>query len=332
MASFPLIKVTGSYTDVGRAIGVQMAPQIKETLKKHRDEVPNFDHYLSESQKYYTFTKSIFPQYIEEMEAIAIAAEVSPAEFFFNNNREVYDSAEIYDRTHDHCTIAVSFNQAGVIFGHNEDWDLSALSSLYLLQATINETTFLSLNYAGAVPGVAAGINNWGLIQGINDLYQTPGFGVPKNFLARAILESHSLKEARDLIQNTQKASGFNHVLVQGLEGLNIEISGNQVDVDEITSPAYVHTNHYLTALKSQETFHTASSLARYISAWELIKPGMDVIGMQSLLSDTTNALYPICRADETLSSLVFDTQNHIVYISHGHPCQNSYETYHLFA
>jgi len=328
MGNFPYIKVIGDYWDIGTAIGTRMGDKIRQVIFQHEREVPDYHNLLQESKKYYTFTKSVFPHYIEEMEAIAAAANVPSEKYFFNNNREVYDVAEKYD--HDHCTIAVSFNQNGAIIGHNEDWHISALDSLYVLHATVNGTTFLSLNYAGAIPGVAAGVNSWGLIQCINDLYQINKFGVPKNFLARAILGCHSLNEAIGLIKDTKKASGFNHVLVQNKQVINIEIAGDEVVVDPILTETYVHTNHYLSNLKQLEKFHTQSSQCRYDRAIQIIKPNMAVQNMKDLLSDTKDTDYPICRPEETIASLVFEPDRGVVYIAKGHPCQNSYEEYSL--
>jgi predicted choloylglycine hydrolase len=332
---FPLIKVSGSYADIGHAIGKTMAFQIKKSLTDHKKEIPDYSDYLEKSKKYFDYTNTIFPQYISELEAICESAGVDKYDYFFSNNREVYDVAEKYDAqsavTHDHCTIAVSFNGHGAVVGHNEDWHISALDSLYLLKATINEITFFSLNYAGAIPGVSAAINNFGLVQCINDLYQTNQFGVPKNFLARAILECNNINDAEKLIKNIRRASGFNHVLVQGESGLNIEIAGDKISTQQFDTN-YVHTNHYLSSeLRDSEKFHTVSSEARLFRASELIKPGMTVAQMQSLLSDTQNRKNPICRGNETIASIVFDTSAKEVYISHGHPCSNPYQLYKPF-
>lgn len=329
---FPYIEVSGSYQDVGQAIGTRMGPIIRKSITHLKNNTSGYADFINISKDFYDFTNKLFPQYILEMEAIANAAGVDKYDYFLHNNREVYDAAELHDKQfaakHEHCTIAVSFTPTGIIVGHNEDWGPEGAEELYILKATVNGSTFLSLNYAPAVPGVSAGLNSWGLVQCVNDLYQKNQFGVPKYFLSRAILESKSLDDAVNLLKNTQRGSGFNHVLAQGKRAVNIEIAGDQIASDEITKP-YVHTNHYI-SLKNVERFHTVSSDARFRRATELIRPNMTENEMKTLLSDTKDEANPICRPEETIGSLIFDTSRKSVLICKGHPCSNHYREYSL--
>jgi hypothetical protein len=172
-------------------------------------------------------------------------------------------------------------------------------------------------------------MNNYGLVQCINDVYQTKQIGVPKNYIARAILEVKSLDEAEILIRNTPKASGFNHVLAQGNEIRNIEIAGNSIGIQKVIDKPYTHTNHYLTdELKSLEAFHTKSSEERYKRASELLKDNLSVQDIKNILSDTKNQEFPICRPDETIGSAIFMPSELKAYFCYGHPCAGVYKEF----
>lgn len=333
MKKYQVLDIRGSHQDVGYAIGESFKKEIQESVEKRKAYIPNYDFYLEKSKKYFIFTKNIFPNLIEETEAISKAAGVEVADYFFINNRETYDEAEEYDKKEavnpDHCTIVVGFGKDGLVVGHNEDWSADAQNNIYILKATIGDVTFIGLNYKTAIAGVAASMNNYGLVQCINDLYQTNQFGVPKNYLARAVLECKSLDEAERLIRNTKKASGFNHVLAQGSKVTNIEIAGDKTAVEKVLGKPYVHTNHYTSPeMKSLEKFHTKSSEARYKRATKLLSDSMEFEDIKKLLSDTENTDFPICREGVTIGSVITIPEKHEFWASYGHPCKNEYYKY----
>lgn len=331
--TLPFYEVKGDYRQVGEFIGITFRQQIQESIKQRRLEIPNYFDYLPKSQQCFNLTKKYFPDLIIETESIAKAADISPLEFFFINNREVYDPAEEYDRSQavnlDHCTVVAGFDHQKLIIGHNEDWSAEALDEIYILKATINDVTFIGLDYNVAVAGLSASMNNFGLVQCINDIHQVNKIGVPKNYLARAILEAKTLDEAENIIKNTPKASGFNHVLAQGNEVRNIEIAGDNIGIQRTIEKPYVHTNHYLTEeLMSLEEFHTRSSEERYRRALELLKNNLTFTDIKNILSDTQNKNFPICRPDETIASAIFIPSELKVNFCYGHPCAGEYVEY----
>lgn len=324
MKKFDYLEVKGSHKDVGKAIGLKFRKEIQNRVFDRQKEISNYSEFLKRSEPYYKVTKERFPGLVEELEFMAYAAGVGVSDLFSINNREVYDQEQS-----EHCTVAVSFNGGGALVGHNEDWKSASSNALYFLKAIIGDTTFSGLQYKVTIPGVAATMNSWGLVQCINDLYQETQIGVPKNFLARAVLETKTLDEAENLLKNTKRASGFNHVLIQGNEIRNVEIAGDKLVVERVVNKPYVHTNHYLSNnMELLEKFHTKSSEARYERAKKLIKSNMTEKEMEKLLSDTKNKRYPICREDATLGSLIFLPKNKEVYVCYGHPCEGKYLKY----
>lgn len=333
MKQLPYYKIKGSYQQFGEFLGVTFRRSIQESINRRRKEIKGYYSYLPKSQECFEITKKYFPNLIVESEAIAKAADVPLIEFFFINNREVYDPAEEWDKKHavnpDHCTVVAGFDAGELIIGHNEDWSLEAIDDIYVLEATVGDTTFIGLNYTVGVSGLSASMNNYGLVQCINDIYQTNRIGVPKNYIARAVLETKTLDEAENIIKSVPRGSGFNHVLAQGSEIRNIEIAGDQIGIQKSIGKPYVHTNHYLTdELKKLEKFHTISSEQRYARATELLKQELTREDIQKILSDTSNKDYPICRADETIGSAVFLPSELKAYFCYGHPCAGEYKEY----
>lgn len=329
--TFPYLEVSGTYREVGIAIGTKFRETIQSRIKFRRQTVKEYETYLGQIGPYLEESIKAFPNVIEEMKGIAEGANVPLEDYFLNNTYEIYDF-DFEDFEKGHCTIGVSFNKDGAIIGHNEDWPPEAGmgDDLYILKATVNGTTFLGLNYAVEVPGTAAGINSHGLVQCINSLYLQSQIGVPKTIISRAILECKTLDEAESLILKTKRASGYNHVLVQDHIVKNVEIVGDLVDVQTKTDETFVHTNHVLSPeLVHFEKFDSKSSVPRFDRATELIKNNMTKEEMVLLLSDTQNEQYPICNKG-TIGSLVIIPHPKEVWVCCGQPCPGEFVKYTL--
>lgn len=326
MKKFDYLEVFGKHEDIGRAIGLKFKFEIQQRIVARKRRIKNYSEYLKKGEPFYHATKEFFPDLIREIEGVAGSAGVGIADYFMVNCREVSSLPKS-----DHCTIAVTFDKRGAIIGHNEDWNGTAPEALYLLKATVGDTTFFGLQYKAIIPGATAATNNWGLTECINDLNEITQPGVPKHFLARAVLECRSLDEAENLIRKTKKASGFNHLLVQGMEVRNIEVAGDHLSVEKAVGQPYVHTNHFLSPkLKKFETYCTQSSLERYERARQMVIDAKSVIDMENLLSDKTNTDFPILREKATLGSMVFDIGNKKAFIRYGNSSNEDFVGYDL--
>ena len=326
--TFPYLEIKGTYYEVGHAIGEMFRGKIQETIEDRKKTISRYQERLDQTKPYYKEAKAYFPQLVDEMRGMTDGAQIELPDLFFHNNPEVYDRMAEWDRerveTSDHCTIAVSFNKEGALVGHNEDWSIESLDELYVLKATVGNTTFLGLNYATFLPGSSASLNQWGLVQCINELEQENKIGVPKYFLARAILECKNLEEAETLILKTNRASGYNHMLVQGDDLWDIEIAGHDIDVVKQENTPYVHTNHCISKHMIQyQKFASQSSLERYKRARELVKNDMTKETMIDLLSDTTNTEFPICRENFTIASVLIEPHNFTMHVCYGMPSKD---------
>lgn len=325
MKKFDYLEVSGTHEDVGRAIGTKFKEVIEKVVAGRKRRIPDYENYLKKTEPYFKAAEEAFPDLTIELSATAKAAGVGIADYFALNNREVPHGK----KDADHCTIAVSFGKDSVVVGHNEDWKGASPDAIYILKATIGDITFMGLQYKVTIPGVAVSMNNWGLVQCINELNNEAQMGVPKNILARAVLECKTLDEVENLIRRTKRASGYNHVLVQNNEVRNIEIAGDRMSVEKVVGGTYVHTNHYLAAeMILLEKYHTKSSVARYERAMKLALPGGGKSEMEALLSDTANNKYPISRKTATLGSVVAVPKEQKMYICYGPPDKGEYIKY----
>lgn len=326
---FPYLEISGTYRQIGKIIGENFRDNIQQTILFRKTHIRKYDQYREKIQPYFQIAREKFPDYIEELTGICEGANVPVPDLFFHNTGETHDYFLEVSRqkaeTEDHCTVVVSRSKEGSIIGHNEDWAIESIDELYILKATIGNLCFIGLNYASYIPGISATLNSYGLVQCINEIHQTTRIGVPKNFIARAVIECPTIDHAVNLIQSTPRASGYNHVLVQGKELCDIEIAKYEIDVERRIVSPYVHTNHFISKrmqkYENDWTAHVKNSHARYIRAKELIKPIMDASDMQYILSDIRDPLYPICRKDATIGSVIIEPSKKVFTVCYGPPC-----------
>jgi predicted choloylglycine hydrolase len=325
---FPFLEVKGNHRDLGFAIGQRFKKEIQERIKSRKENIPGYYQYLEKVAPYYQITKKYLPEIVEELEAMSEGSKVPTDDLFFHNCREIYNLF-INSSENDHCTTVVSQKNNSILVGHNEDWILEGIEDLYILKANLGKTTILGLANNTLLPGDVAMANSHGLVQCINELNSESDLGVPKNFVARAVLDCENIEEATNLIKSLPLASGFNHVLVQKDKIVNIEMSASQISIDQINQNSFVHTNHFLSPkLKQIETFRSKSSEIRYKRARNLLKNNSHKIkSITNLLSDTSDGIHSICR-DETIASLVFSPNKNEVWICPGPPDKGKYLKY----
>lgn len=323
MKKFPFVKVKGSHREVGVAIGTQLKEKIVRVLAKNKLLITDeFDRLVETSKPFLELAQKYFPQYVEELVGIAEGATVSFDEMFLSTTLEVvnYDKI-IYDAAH--CTIIGVPQNHGYLLGHNEDAVAYTGDDLFVLDAEIEGTHIVGLSYLDSVVGSSVAANGFGLVQAINELHhQPPQLGVPKNFIARAILDCKTLEEAEDIIRTIPRGSGYNHVFIQGDRLWNIESTATEYTIEKVKGTPYVHTNHYVTALKKKVEKTTGESVLRYEKVSSALVDFSSVEDIQKMLSDTTDP--PVCRP-ETIGSAVFDPTHNVAYIACGHPTPEGY-------
>lgn len=335
LRTFPYLEVSGTNRDVGMAIGEMFRGKIQEIIADRKHYIKKYSDHIESTRAYLKESEDAFPQYVEELRGMADGANVGFLDLFFHNTPEVYDHTLDWDReqaqTDGHCTIAVSFTGDDVIVGHNEDWSIESQDELFILKSTIGETTILCLSYASFLMGSAASMTSNGLVQCINELHQMSYPGVPKYFIARAVLDCPTLFDVEEMIRKTKRGSGYNHVLAQHRDVRDIELTGRSMDVEAVRDRPYVHTNHCISAhtIPFQITA-SESSLHRFDRATELVKNNMTIDDMKRLLSDTKDPKFPICRENHTIGSVVIECEKQTMHICYGTPDTGTFVPYRL--
>lgn len=336
--SFPYLEISGSNRDLGLAIGEMFRGKIQEVIEDRKHYIRHYQTRLQETNPYIKEATKYFPNYVAELQGMADGANVPFIDLFFHNTPEVYDRTLDWDReqaqTEDHCTIIVSFGPTGPLIGHNEDWAIESLDELYVLKATINGVTYLGLNYATFLIGCSATLTSNGMVQCINELHQESHAGVGKYFVARALLDARNLEHAEEILRSIPRASGYNHVLVNENVCMDIETSGSDIDIEKRIGVPYAHTNHFLSTRMQQyekdEATHHKNSYERLKRALELTRNNMTVQDIEHVLADTKNQLYPICREDATIGSVILEPAEQTVYICYGPPNRGTFLPYKL--
>lgn len=328
MKQFPIVRISGTHYEVGRAVGEVMRGSIVTLFEKNRSLHPYyFVRHKDGANALIGLTQSYFSQYIEELRGMADGAGLPMEELFLSNTRELGYFESSADA--DHCTVIAVPSDDGYLVGHNEDWEADALDHLYILDATIEGVKIFGLGYdfVNTIIGDSVAINQFGLVEAVNELSHTDThIGVPKAFIARAVIDCKTLEETEEIIKTIPRRSGFNHFLVQEKRLLNMETSAKEYAVEKMESTKYLHTNHYVTNLKRIDKGNAISE-ARFAKVQKLLPTANSVEDMKRALSDTHEP--KVCR-DETIGSVIFDIPKKQALVAYGQPTQDSYVEYSL--
>lgn len=320
---FPIVKAKGTNYEVGFAIGFQLKTVISEYLVEQRKFLGNLlQQKILESELFLDQAEHYFPKFIEELRGMSEGANVNLKELILANFREISDLGPAQPTR---CTILGIPGDNGYILGHNEDWLVDTEKYLYILDATINGVKITGLGYCYELIGGSVAINGYGLIEAVNELLHYEGggkpTGVPKNFIARAILDCKTLQEAELIIQQIPRAGGFNHVVVYDNQLWNFETSARKFATQKIVNEAYVHTNHYVTPELMGLDRGTEESRSRLNKVKSQISTVKSISEIKNLLSDREEP--SICR-DNTIGSVIIDVK-HKIYVAYGKPSIDNY-------
>ncbi len=330
MSPFPIIEIHAeSHEEFGYLLGKAIKKKIQIIVKKvladaaKRNKI-TIKEILRRTDLYLPYAQRYFPQYVQEIRGIAKGANVSFEKIWAINIEEI-----VFDDFLEHCSTIVQKEGNGFTVFHNEDFEPIFKKHTVILKGSIKKTSFISLVFAGLVPGSSVSRNNFGLIQAIDSVHPKLTLtGIPKNILARAILEAETIEEAIHILNHPARASGYNHILLQGNKAVNIETSSTKVNVQEIKN-VFIHTNHYLLGLKDR--YPMPLSKERYK---QLTKGMQNKIQSREKIIELLSAHKnpPICHHNLkdgiTIASLAASTNNQTLLITSGNPCTNKYLPY----
>ncbi|MFL6287788.1 MAG: C45 family autoproteolytic acyltransferase/hydrolase [Actinomycetes bacterium] len=358
--TLPFVNVAGSHRQVGHQIGEACATAVRDAATLDHGEVPRDGRTMAEQLKlaaeYRRVTAECLPYLVEEMDAVAEAADVDPVRVFAASIEEIW-------RDHDAATISGSSNLSSergrctdlvvgppatasgdVLIAHNNDLNASVESKLVAIEWKVDDEP--GMFTIGVGPWISVGWNSAGLALSGNELAPNDNrVGVPRLLLVREQLRHSTVEEAVSAALHPARASAYNTIFASP-DGKVVNVEGSATDgaVSSLDDTgAMVHTNHYVcSSMLQYEDDHAYAkrSARRYERGSELLadasaEPGSVTEEMLlQFLGDHANAPDSLCRhpTEATTSKTVFwcltnVTQRTITY-GRGNPCAPTPQTY----
>lgn len=318
IGSYPVVTVTGTHAQVGRAVGEAMAgrvheyydalePQLSAKLRAFaRDKRPVFEAYVAS-------VTQLYPRLVEEVMGFAEGAKVDPEfamlmQFQFEVDSLGSGTGQVDPRREACSDIHIGGTGMGVtgndgILAHNEDGGTSVLKTGYFSNATYTDvrpdeaSNIFAFHYPGALAGNAFSWNGRLAITN-NALFPTEvrKSGVPRNFANRDAIQARTSSDciARSTISSI--ASGFNLNIASaggGLHDVEVGPGGENYHYDTPVHTAAPHFNNYL--YLRVPSVNDTSSVHRLNRYMEFPMP-TNVTDARAILGDHQDAAYPIFR------------------------------------
>ncbi|MEX0694420.1 MAG: C45 family peptidase [Rhodospirillales bacterium] len=254
------IDAKGSPEEIGHMIGHAVARSFRQAVLTNPEFVAIKDHFLGTDylQALNDAARRAYPKHMQELDGMAEAIGVDPAELFLWNCRGDLrfppETAGVrLDQFHDGCTTILGpgdFDQGRpAVIAHNEDGSADFMAHRYWLRARPDDApSFESYLYPGMLPGHSVAINDAGLVQTINNVRADDlKPGIPRHIICRAVLEATSIPEAIGHLRRPDRASGFHHSI--GMPGqvapLSVEAPASASVIRSADAPM-AHANHLL--------------------------------------------------------------------------------------
>lgn len=344
-SEFIVIEAGGNAQDRGTAIGRAVAESVHSavlTQSEFSETVTQFagSAYVS---ALHGAAETAYPEYIQELNAMAAAIEMEPEKLFIWNCRGDLrfppETAKArLERLTEGCTTIMApageSTDTPAVIAHNEDGDGAFMQHRFWLKASPDDAPdFESYLYPGMLPGHSFGVNASGLVQTINNIRpddQKPG--IPRHFVTRAILASESFQEAVSHLQRTDRASGFHHAIgFPGMEApASIEAPASGMVIRNVAIPQG-HANHLIddyfdkvTQVVTASSNYRQSSVDMYFAEGGNPNDPEDVLFRRGSGGELSVLRRPDDGGDDygcTLATGVFRLfQDHVAWTIHADP------------
>ncbi|MCY4471543.1 MAG: C45 family autoproteolytic acyltransferase/hydrolase [Kistimonas sp.] len=340
--TFPVLRLSGTAEERGAAHGASLSESIAASvclydaiLRVPGREIRSLGRAVRE--QIYRF----YPPYCTEIDALADAAGQRPEWIYVLNARsEVVNGCVQSEIPLMECS-TVSFRDQGLL-GQNWDTGKALLDLVVLMHITLaNGRRLLMITEPGVVG--KTGLNNCGLGICLNLLHLKHRLqGVPLAVLARAVLESESIDQARELVVTTPGTRAACITVSQGVnQGFCIEFSGDKHWFLSSPGRISIHTNHYLGRRLTPDSglFQGSYGRLRTLAALTSILPRRDISSLQRLLSSRAHSGWPVhipwsvsplpgVGEAGTLATMVMDLSSCVMHIRKGNDPQARFFSY----
>ncbi|XP_067639609.1 beta-alanyl-dopamine/carcinine hydrolase isoform X3 [Eurosta solidaginis] len=361
--AIPVLYTRGSHYDVGFDMGRTFASIIKSFLQLCN---PLNESYLplynkDEGRKVYNETlesvKKSFPQYIRELEGIADGAQVEFHKLFLLHMDEI--TAICANGTQAvapvGCSSIIVNNEKSRVLAHTEDALAATLNHFYFVVAhIINDTPqgkhkvkeehFMSLCYAGHLPGYTMSYNHHGLVFTINTLsaLHLRSGKTPRHFITRSLLSAENFDQALTILKDegvgAADGCSFNMTFIndESRKFYNIEMApvledgtASRLDIKEVCCGSHnCHANRYeRLCIKEANQRQLDSSKSRMNTFADYPTPHCKADAIK-MLSDCSGCEYCVFiennSPDEVVKTIavgVFDINEKTIALYSDNPC-----------
>jgi len=345
--SLPLVKVSGSYYEMGVQHGKQCSKTIRIFVDSLLDVIQkrsagtgiNPEDVLTATHKFLPYMEKYAPYLVEEMNGIADGADLPREKIYLCNLR----GELTYQRPRECTTFALLPEitvDNSILIGQNVDTPGRQESQGIMLHLSPKTgPSILTWTRAGTLAHV--GINSHGFARVGNGLVSTQwrDYGVPSYLMWRRILEQKSVEDAVQLVTETKRAKSGNLLLADGESIVDIETTALEHRLLKPQNGFIVHSNNYLHPdLEKYDRLSTlADSAKRAERIAELIRSRKGKVSWEtteSWMQDHTGYPNSICRhpsrASEvkTIASVIAEPSKGVLHVCRGNPCINEYNEY----
>jgi isopenicillin-N N-acyltransferase like protein len=350
LGGLPLAQLTGSPHEIGLRHGKLFASEIRSCLTAYHTvwnglTASERSAFIDQQQK---IIEENFPQYADEIHAIAQGADLPVRDIFSLNGRTeitLYQHqlqalrSQHSEQLPLECTLLGSTETK--VMGENWDWAqcIEKITTLLHITREHDGHRILTLSEPGIIGKV--GMNSAGLAVGLNFIPGTAyNAGVPVHILLRSCLDSSSFAEVEERLiklQEDKLLGTMSAITVMDKQGNAevFEILGSElIPTKDKSRSSFEHTNHPVLNPSGYGTEDLENTLARLSDAKELVgQLPLTTERLKSILADRSNSAHMINMQPqawgaiglvETIRSLVFDLENGTFHISCGSPGSSS--------
>lgn len=337
----PMLEIRGTHREVGRQIGEALKPRLQCALADERTNLPpgvTWPDMVRQGQVYLAYSRAVYPQYVEELEGIAEAADLPFDELFLGVCEELGDTTAWRQGCTDMAARGKATADGSTLVAHTNDLSPEVEEGLVILKVQAgDEPEFLGVSPGGL--GYSAGFNAAGISLTGNELAPNDVRpGVPRLLMVRAILAARRLEDAMEACLLPQRASNYNNLLADA-HGEIYSMEGSATDCDPIYAEDDIlaHANHYVSpVMRRFEAYpnRMSGSIIRHNRAWRLLRENRGRLTPQlfmTLLADHANYPFSICKhgvSSVTVFSLIVRPEDRHAWIGKGRPCQTTYYEY----
>ncbi len=350
----PVIQVQGTHREIGQQIGAKMRPTLERMLQRSHVGLPpgvEWEDMQLKGRLCLAHSRATYPQFVAEIEGVAEGSGLPFEELFLIVCEELWEPAAWHISVSmiptvpampmmpRGCTDLIARGPASVggatLLAHNNDLSPETEEDLVILKVRAGDAPeFLGVSIGGLAYSAgfnSAGISMTGNAVSCSDIRP----GIPRLFIARAILEARRLGEAMDACLLPLRASNYNNIIAD-LNGEVYSMEGSATDCEPIyiEDNIMAHANHYVSwPMRRFEAHHNyiGGSIVRHNRATRLLRENYGRLSpelFQKLLADHADYPASICKHDGgsvTVFSIIINLNELRAWIGRGFPCQTTY-------